>query len=65
MLNKNYDFAIEKANIFINNSSDLIFLFCYKFDRDERFDKEAARGEELLNIFSVTGIKQQKCSGSL
>lgn len=65
MLHKNYDFAIEKANIFINKSSDLIFPFCYKFDSDERFHKEATRGEELLNVFSVTGIKQQKCSGSL
>lgn len=51
MLHKNYDFAIAKANIIIIYSSNMIFLPCYRCDGDARFDKEAARGEELLNIF--------------
>lgn len=39
----------------LNNSSNLIFLLCYTFNVDARFDKEAARGEELLNVFQSLG----------
>lgn len=48
-------FAIAKAKTIINNNSNLIFILCYKFDVDARFDKETARDDELLNIFESLG----------
>lgn len=45
MLPKQYDFAITKAKKVINKNNIFPFLFCYKFDVDARFEKEAEGGK--------------------
>lgn len=55
MLPKQYDFAITKAKKIIVNNNIFPFLSSYKFDVDARFEKEAAGGEELVNVFQSWG----------
>lgn len=53
MLNENYDFATANTKTILN--CNLIFLLSYKFDVDAGLDKEAARGDELVNVFQSLG----------